>query len=173
MGVVRPTAVLTCYLTRRRISAYVDGALEASPEAAVGRHVARCAGCSAEVEGLRRLQSRVRALARPADPDWAGFWPGIVRGIEETKRQRAVVQRRVHWPRVGWAYGGALAAALLVTVTLWQFVPGPTAPEASVIVRSADTAQPGSSVMVYSTPDKDLTVIWVFGLPREGVSGAE
>jgi anti-sigma factor RsiW len=164
---------LTCYLTRRRISAYVDGALEAAGAGAVDRHVARCARCSAEVDGLRKLQSRLRAVARPADPDWAGFWPGVVRGIEDAKHRRVVVPERSRWPRARWAYGGAVAAALLVTVTLWQFVPGPATPEASVIVRSAETAQPGSNVMVYSTPDKDLTVIWVFGLPKEGASAAE
>jgi len=171
---------LTCYLTRRRIGAYLDGALEPRSVGPVETHVAKCARCSTEVDGLRRLQARLRAIAGPAEPDWAGFWPGIVRGIEDARRERRTAAipaprraRWADWPRLRWAYGGALAAALLVSIGLWQFVPGPSAPDASVIVRSADTGQPGGSVMVYSTPEKDLTVIWVFGLPREGSTGVE
>jgi hypothetical protein len=37
-------------------------------------------------------------------------------------------------------------------------------PEGAVVVRSARTEAPGGSVMVYSPPEQDLAVIWVFGL---------
>jgi hypothetical protein len=33
-------------------------------------------------------------------------------------------------------------------------------------VPSVETVQPNSSVMVFSTPDSDVTMIWVFGLER-------
>jgi hypothetical protein len=63
-----------------------------------------------------------------------------------------------------WAYGGALAAALLVSLTVWQLMPTALAPDMPVIVRSADSGDPHATVMVYSTPERDLTVVWVLGL---------
>jgi hypothetical protein len=36
--------------------------------------------------------------------------------------------------------------------------------EPPLIVRSADSDYPDATVMVYSTPDQDLTVVWVFGV---------
>lgn len=157
--------MLSCYLYRRRIGAWLDGALAPDAARAVGRHVSRCGACSAETDGLRRLHAALGAVATPADPDWSGFWPGVVRRIEDARdaRPRAAVRRR-SWLQPRWAYGGALAAALVVSLTVWQLLPEHLAPETSeMIVRSAQTDYPGGHVMVYSTPEKDLTVVWVFG----------
>ena len=68
------------------------------------------------------------------------------------------------WRAPRWAYGGALAAALLLSVSVWQFTPSTLSPDSPVIVRSADTGDPQATVMVYSTVDRDLTVVWVVGL---------
>ena len=73
------------------------------------------------------------------------------------------VARRV-WLRPRWALGGALVAAFLVSMTLWQTTQTPPAADAPVIVRAANTDHPQASVMVYHTPDQDMTVVWVFGL---------
>ncbi len=161
---------MSCYLYRRRIGPYLDGALEASTSHAVSRHLTRCEACAAEADSLRRLKTLLSRVAKPGEPDWTGFWPGVVRGIEDA-RTRAAAPARPAWVRFRWAYGGAVAAALLVSLTLWQFAPEPQIPTASrpmpegpVIVTSAHTDYPGGKVMVYSTPEKDLTVVWVFGL---------
>ena len=98
-----------------------------------------------------------------AEPDWTGFWPGIVRGIQDAREPRREPPR-ASWLRPRWAYGGALAAALLVTLTMWQLVPTKSVPESPVIVRSANSDDPRATVMVYSTPERDLTVVWVVGL---------
>jgi hypothetical protein len=34
------------------------------------------------------------------------------------------------------------------------------------MVHSVETADPESSVMVYTNPESDMTVVWVFGLER-------
>ena len=102
-------------------------------------------------------------MATPADPDWTGFWPGVVRGIQDARAPRRE-PRRLGWRAPRWAYGGALAATLLVSMAVWQLMPSSVAPEFPVIVRSADTDDPNATVMVYSTPDRDLTVVWVMGL---------
>jgi anti-sigma factor RsiW len=157
--------VLTHYLSRRRIGAYLDGALPERTAQATAAHLASCATCQAEAEGLRRLRSALRRSLAPRDPDWTGFWQGVVRGIDE-QRLRAPLRepvRRTFFRRPQWAVGGALAAALLVSLTLWQGVgQGPTLTDAPVVVNAASTANPDGSVMVYSTPDRAVTVVWVF-----------
>ena len=109
------------------------------------------------------MKALLTEMAAPADPDWTGFWPGVVRGIQDARVPRREPQRRSRL-RPRWAYGGALATALLVSTAVWQLMPSPVTPEFPVIVRSADTGDPNATVMVYSTPDRDLTVVWVMGL---------
>ena len=36
--------------------------------------------------------------------------------------------------------------------------------EAPVVVSSANSDYPGASLMVYHTPERDMTVVWVFGV---------
>ena len=131
-------------------------------------HLGVCHRCAAEAESLRRLRTALAAVPKPADPDWTGFgfWPGVVRGIQDARVPRRE-PRRAAWLRPRWAYGGALAAALLVSVGVWQMMPLDVQPEMPVIVRSADTGAPDATVMVYSTPERDLTVVWVFGLDEK------
>lgn len=109
------------------------------------------------------MKGLLASMARPADPDWSGFWPGVVRGIQDA-RVAGPAPRHAAWLRPRWAYGGALAAALLVTLSVWQLVPTGVQPEAPVIVQSVATDDPDASVTVYSTPERDLTVVWVSGL---------
>ena len=72
--------------------------------------------------------------------------------------------RRWSW---GWAPPrlafGALAAAI-IAVGVWQFASGPAPSEASIVVNSAATEDPRAALMVYSTPERDVAVVWVFGL---------
>jgi anti-sigma factor RsiW len=161
--------VLTHFLTRRRLGAYLDGALDEEGARATAAHLRRCERCRGEVEHLRQLQGLIReAVPAPAPPDWAGFWAGIVRGVEES--QRLSPGRRLHaWPRLGWRPGLAIAGvlvALLVGVVIWQPLSPPPAPEAPVVVRSAHTEIPGGSLMVYASPGESLAVVWVFDEER-------
>jgi hypothetical protein len=65
-------------------------------------------------------------------------------------------------PRFALSAAFALAAAVFLLV--WQ-VPRtlrtPTV-EAAVLVTSADTDRPDAAVMVYTPPEKDLAVVWLF-----------
>jgi anti-sigma factor RsiW len=162
--------VLTCLRTRRRIGAYLDGALEGAEAAAATRHLAECAACQRAADGLRRMKSLLERSLSPAaaEPDWTAFWPGIVRGIEDARRE-AHARPRSRWRERRWALGSALGAAVLVSVTLWQWQAGEVPPsvEDAVVVSSADTDHPGGSVMVYHPPERDMTVVWVFGLEDE------
>src|SRR5882724_6454772 len=100
-GLARPMVVFTCLLTRRRIGAYLDGALENGAARSIARHLSRCARCQGEAENIRTiralLQRTMTLSPKRAEPDWSGFWPAIVRGVEDAKHRKAlapVVARR-------------------------------------------------------------------------------
>lgn len=158
--------MLTCYLVRRRLGAYLDGALPEGRARTAAAHLAGCPACQGEVDALRRLRAALQRTRAVAEPDWTGFWPGVVRGIQDRREAAPVAAAapRPVWRRPRWAFGGALAAAVLISLTIPRILTGPPSPESPIIVSSAATEHPGGSVMVYSTPEKDVTVVWVFGL---------
>lgn len=123
----------------------------------------------------------------PADAVWDAFWPQVRARIAETPvavaRERAArapsgIRRRLV---LAPALAGA-ALAVLAVLAPWQepppaVAPGGTAPGAvvagvetvaldDVVVQSIETADPEAPVMVYSSPETDVTVLWVFGLER-------
>lgn len=153
--------MLSCFISRRRIGPYLDGAIEGRAAEVTARHLEACRRCRKEADGLRRLRGLLRGgLGGPADPDWTGFWQGIVRGIEDDQRRTLAPAPRRGWtPRL--AIGGAVAAALAVSLTLWQTVWIAHEPVDPVVISSADTEYPGGT-MVYATPDRQVTVVWVF-----------
>jgi len=158
--------MLTCYRARRRLDAFVDGALATADVRWVAAHVTACPRCGAEAQALRRLQAALRQAVMPGEPgDWTGFWPGVVRGIEASRRQPVSVPARRSWkPRLAVGFGGALAAGLLATLTLWPPFFSPSYPEGAIVVSAADTTHPRGTVMVYTPPEKDVAVVWVFGV---------
>jgi hypothetical protein len=124
------------------------------------------------VERLRRLRHLVRSAEVPvADPDWSGFWLAVRVRIASGEASEPV--RDAWWlpfwkpvwghPRV--ALGGIVASSLAVALMLWPSAPAPvvsTALAAPIQVQEVSTPDPNRSVMVYSNPDDDVTVIWVF-----------
>lgn len=158
--------MLTHLRTQRRLSAWLDGALQEGEARATAGHVAVCTRCQQQAESLRRLRALVRgAVPAAPPPDWTGFWAGVVRKIEDG-RDHQPARRAAAWGR--WlrrplvAFPGALAAAALVWLTVWQTLYWPAAPESTVVVNSAGTGLPGGTVMVYAPPEHDLAVVWVF-----------
>jgi anti-sigma factor RsiW len=163
--------MVSCLWIRARLERYADGALDPRRAELVHAHVARCTGCLARVERQDRLRGLVQmASPVPPEPDWSTFWPGVQARI--ARAEPAPVTRQSWWtplwrplsvhPRL--ALGGALAAALAVFLTLWPASEGPvtTAWAGPVVVQDVGTPDPDRSVMVYSTPDHSLTVIWLF-----------
>jgi anti-sigma factor RsiW len=182
---------LFCWPTRHRLDAYQDGELDGTTRSRVERHLARCGACSAEVASLTRLHAALAAPGAGAGSDppeavWDAFWPQVrmrmaTAPAPEAPRWRAWTMAP-GGPR--FVLGSALAAATLAVVAIlapWQgverHVPAGTsgsgvqvaslaAPD--MMVQSVETADPQSSVMVYTNPESDVTVVWVFGLERTG-----
>jgi anti-sigma factor RsiW len=166
---------LGCVWNRPRLERLVDGALGPRAGRAATSHAARCARCGGEVERLSRLRLLVRsAEANVADPDWAGFWPAVrVRIAGEARRPVREPWWLPFWkpvwghPRV--ALGSVMVSSLAATLVLWPSTPVtvPRAMAAPVVVQDVSTADPDRSVMVYSNPDDDVTVIWVFNAAEQ------
>ena len=159
----RPTDVLTCYRARRRLGAFLDGALAEGDARWTERHLAGCASCQGEVAQLRRVKALVAEVAAVPEPDWTGFFPGIVRGIQDERQAVTDVpirRARRLWPQ--WAMGGAALASVALAFVLWQGGRIPGGAEAAVLVNGANTENPGATVMVYTSPEKDLAVVWLF-----------
>jgi len=164
----RPTGVLTCYRTRHKLGAYLDGALDERATRSAERHLSSCATCQGEVGQLRRIKQALAETAVP-EPDWTGFWPGVVRGIERERHapSPALPRRRVRALSPRWAVGGAAIASLAFAFVLWQGARGPAPAEAGVLVSAAATEHPRGSVMVYTPPERDIVVVWVFDDPDD------
>lgn len=161
---------LGCLWNRSRLEAYADGALEGPAARAVSGHVERCAACQATVEHLTRLRHLVSAETVGGDePDWSGFWPAV-RGRIASERPRPVTEAwwlpfwKPIWGHPRLATVTAALAASLVAFSFWPGEEGevPVAWAGPVVVQDVSTADPDGSVMVYHTPERDVTVIWVF-----------
>jgi hypothetical protein len=131
-------------------------------------------------------------MAEPSGAVWTAFWPQVRARITESAPAREEAWRQA-WgslrarPRLGLA--PALAAgvlAVLAMVAPWQRTPqGPSTPPPitaaldtsgiqpaaldQVVIQSIETEDPDVPVMVYASPESDVTVLWVFGLPRTDV----
>lgn len=157
-GLDRRMGMLTCFVYRRKLGAYVDGELTDFTGGRIARHLSGCSACRRTADGLARLRGLLRAQAVAAEPDWTGLWPGIVRGIEAERLApaRTPGARR---QRGRLAVAGACVAGL-AAVTLWS-LPGQMRSEREHFVEVADTEYP-DGVMVYTPPGSDMTVIWIF-----------
>lgn len=166
----------SCLWIRRRIGPYLDRALPESRARGVARHVSGCAGCRQWVQRHERLTALLRGVAaETTEPNWSGFWPGLRTRILSASplgggrptHPRWVPRALPGWPRP-WlprlAVGSAMAAILLVGLFFWRS-DEPVEPQIpGVVVRALEMSHPNTSVMVFSAPEHEMTVIWVFGL---------
>ena len=160
---------LGCLWNRRRLGRFVDGALDPRRLRSAAAQVAHCAGCAGEVERLRRLRRLNQEAEAVPDPDWSGFWPAVrVRIASEAARPIRESWWLPLWKPV-WghprlALGSLTVSILAAALILWPAGPGtvPQAIAAPVEVQDVSSPDPNRSVMVYSSPDDGVTVIWVF-----------
>jgi anti-sigma factor RsiW len=160
-----------CLWNRSRLERYADGALSPKMTRSVKMHLGHCRDCLRSVERLIQLETLVRsAVPEPSEPDWTGFWAGIqTRVLSEAPRPMEdpwwLPFWRPFWGHPRLAVSGAMVAVLLAVFSLWP-LPNrqgqmPLAWAGPVVVQDLSTPDPERTVMVYSTPDQALTVIWL------------
>ena len=161
-----------CLWNRPRLERYADGALSLRMTRSVRDHLGQCQDCLHRVQSQAQLTSLLKGVvAEPADPDWSGFWPGIHARLVRNEPKPKPIQDpwwiplwKPFWGHPRLALGGVMVAVLAVALSLWPFQ-GPDGQPAwagSVVVQDVGTPDPGRPVMVYSSPDQALTVIWLF-----------
>jgi anti-sigma factor RsiW len=180
---------LYCWLIRRRLGAYQDGELAPGVRERVAGHVRGCEPCGRELRALGQLRSAL-TLEAPELPEavWMAFWPQVRARIAAPapawERAWGAVKAR---PRLALAPAlAACALAVLAVVAPWQprathepvTSPALTGDSETshlqaaaldqVVIQSIETDDPDAPVMVYASPESDVTVLWVFGLPRTG-----
>jgi anti-sigma factor RsiW len=179
-----------CWLIRRRLGAYEDGELSSGARSRVGAHVRGCEPCRRQLDGLGRLRTALALDAvDPSEAIWTAFWPQVRTRIAASPPVQSPVWERVLGvvrarQRLGLAPALAAGAlAVLAVVAPWQRAPQqPPAPASvaggpetvgvqpagldQVVIQSIETDDPDIPVMVYASPESDVTVLWVFGLPR-------
>ncbi|MGH7535537.1 MAG: zf-HC2 domain-containing protein, partial [Gemmatimonadales bacterium] len=168
---ILPTMVrLGCLWNRSRLERYADGALETRADRSVRVHLDRCVACRAETDHLARLRALLHsALPNPGEPDWSGFWPAVRARIvgaapRPVREPWWLPLWKPFWGHPRLALGGTLAGGLAVALALWPAGEGqvPAAWATPVLVQDVGMIDPDRSVMVYSSPEHDLTVIWLF-----------
>lgn len=160
---------LRCLWIRRRIGPYLDRALPEDQAQGVVRHLDSCVHCRESARRWERLTALVReAAVVPPEPLWAEFWPSIRARIVEAAPvgDQPAWGTRPAWP-LEWLprllVGSAVVGIVLLGAVLWrsenhrELVPG-------IVVRALEVSNPRTSVMVFSPPEQEMTVIWVFGL---------
>ncbi len=112
---------MKCRMMDSRLDAFLDGALPPLERRSVEAHLAQCARCRAEAEGLKRIIARARALPPSVQPP-RDLWPAV-----EAEMNRAVVESlplRRDAGRFAWRLASrpVLAAAALLLVALSSLV---------------------------------------------------
>jgi anti-sigma factor RsiW len=107
-----------CAEVRERLDDYVEGALEGEERGRVAAHVAACAACRAEAEGLASLLAEAAALPREIRPPrdlWSGIdarlWDATVGGPVLSARRPAAGLPR-------WALAAAALALVVVSAAV-------------------------------------------------------
>lgn len=168
-----------CARILARIGAYVDGELEEGRRERMEAHILSCQSCSAELQRLRTLQEQLRrslAVSLPGQ-DADLFWQNVERKIQEAKVPRWWMPGQIRelfrsHPRLLWGSAGILGTTVLLFTADMVLRPSlqPPAPLAPTdapprtVVESVEGG-PNSSVILFSTPDQQLKIIWV--LERE------
>lgn len=171
---------LGCLWSRPRIERHVDGALGPRASRLVETHLRSCGDCETLAESTRRLRALVKgSMGALDDPNWSGFWTGIQSRIHGEVASRAPARLKDAWWLPIWrpfwghprlSLGGALAAGLLAAFSLSGSLTDRAVPsgEGAVVVENVSTPDPDKSVMVYSTPDQAMTVIWLLDSTSSG-----
>jgi anti-sigma factor RsiW len=127
---------------RERLSAWLDGELEAPDAAAVEAHVAACAECAALAADMAAVDERFREAPVEAPSGYFEAFPGRVRARIEAEPRRVSARRIPGWT---WAVAAALLLAVVTPLT-WRgpvsVPPAATTPGDEAVLPAARPAPP-------------------------------
>jgi len=132
---------MTCSDTRAKLTAYLDGELDADRGTVVRGHLRTCAACRDIAEREAVLRDGLRALP-PVDPP-ASLWANVqakLAAAEVAESQRPAWRRAlVRWTRSAWTTRLALAATAAgaaIVLLWWRHQPEPleTPPDQHVVI---------------------------------------
>lgn len=115
---------MTCRAIRRRLAEYHDRELSVEEQIAVEAHLARCAECWREAEGLAAIGDGLRALAATTAQGWhrelAGLPSGVVSRLSAERHESLLSRfgRMFEDMHLVWAAGGATMATLACGVII-------------------------------------------------------
>ncbi len=164
-----------CWRTQKALGPYRDGELSPGRRTRVERHLAECPACRTEVAQLDRMAALLcTPISSPPDAVWQAFWSQVRVRLSTVERSRPLPWVVRWWPPLltqpRFAMGSAALAVALVVFGTWQGIQWMGSPSAitplGVVVQSVESDDPNSTVMVFSHPDQELTVVWVFGLDQ-------
>ena len=111
---------MSCELTQRYVSGYLDGELDLVRTIEMEVHLKRCPACALELEELRTLRAALQrsSLAYPA--------PAALRErIQSSLRASSGAEVReswIKWPSLNmWQLAGAFALLALISISGWQW----------------------------------------------------
>ena len=100
-----------------RLSEYLDGELTAAERGTLDAHLAACDGCRRDLEELRALTARARAL--PDSPPDADLWPGVAARIGAGRSAPGPRQARQFSFTLPQLVAAGLALMVLSGATVW------------------------------------------------------
>lgn len=120
----------------------LDGRLEAAVEKKLREHLAGCAACAEELEGVRELRERAAELPRSLEPA-RDLWPGIASAIDDSRVVRVRFGRR--------AFLAAAAAVLVVSSVVTAYFLGRS--QTAVTAEAPPAVENGPSAVLLASFD--------------------
>lgn len=109
---------MSCQEIREQLDDLIDGEATVGAARRIEAHLADCADCREELDGLRALRAATDELPAEVEPE-RDLWPGIESRIREPRRTLL----RGPWSSASWV-GLAAAAVLIAAVTIQLVRPG-------------------------------------------------
>jgi len=150
---------LSCVGSRRRLSAFQDGELPVSEQAAMNAHVRHCRACAAELDSLREVGEVIRGGAAAIAARHAGAMDDLqadTLGRLSAEREESVsaqFSRAFQDMRLGFAAVGSTAAtfvSILFVIGIFYFAPRTERPDSlagMIVTLEAETIGMDSSIL--------------------------
>src|SRR5579862_6266999 len=111
---------MSCELTQRFVSGYLDGELDLVRTIEMETHLKSCAGCARELESQQALRAALQrgSLAYAAPAALRERIQSSVRALSGAD----VEESKIHWPSLHfWQLAGAFALLALISISGWQW----------------------------------------------------